>query len=183
VGRRQAAAGREEEEMKSASISLVSSILLLLAGCVVPQNYHAGLTSVQTLDYSHSNPKLPKYFAPSTFDEAYIEFDAPGKAFDPTQTTAAVTKIQTLNAKNTKQMLLMIFVHGWKNNASEASGNVWGFRRMLNREAEQVHQCRPDVPVRLPTRRLAKEEHSGRMTREAPPVGKLARPDLRKKSR
>jgi pimeloyl-ACP methyl ester carboxylesterase len=32
---------------------------------------------------------------------------------------------------------LYVFVHGWKNNASEASGNVWGYRRFLSDIASQ----------------------------------------------
>jgi hypothetical protein len=35
--------------------------------------------------------------------------------------------------------VFVLFIHGWKNNASESSGNVWGFRSALQSLARQYH--------------------------------------------
>ena len=118
---------------------LLIPLVLFLGSCIRPQNYHPGEKSVQHLTYPSTD-----YFCAATFDEAYIEFDAQGRWFEPAQLNRAVRRIGELNKK---PMFLMVFVHGWKNNASEDSGNVWAFRRMLDHQTWMIHQKHPDMPV------------------------------------
>lgn len=65
---------------------------------------------------------------------AFVEFDDQGELFMRAQLDRAVAEIEA--AKATAQQAggratVVVFVHGWKNNASDGSGNVWGFRRLL----------------------------------------------------
>jgi hypothetical protein len=65
---------------------------------------------------------------------AFIEFGDNGEMFDPHEVdraleeiAAAKTDARSLSGK----AVVALFVHGWKNNASDDSGNVWGFRQVL----------------------------------------------------
>lgn len=63
----------------------------------------------------------------------FVEFDDRGEMFDRRQLEAAVGAIKAAKASKPQGTtpVVAVFVHGWKNNASESSGNVWGFRQML----------------------------------------------------
>ena len=64
----------------------------------------------------------------------FVEFDDRGELFKRAQLRAVVDEIAKAKAeaktRNTVAVVA-VFVHGWKNNASERSGNVWGFRQVL----------------------------------------------------
>jgi pimeloyl-ACP methyl ester carboxylesterase len=71
---------------------------------------------------------------------AFIEFDDRGELFDRRQLTNAVQAIRDAKAAaagmspsagQTPHASVFTFIHGWKNNASDNSGNVWGFRQTL----------------------------------------------------
>lgn len=71
---------------------------------------------------------------------AFIEFDDRGEMFKRRQLDRAVEEIAKARADARSQgrrAILALFVHGWKNNASEGSGNVWGFRQVLAGLAKQ----------------------------------------------
>ena len=59
----------------------------------------------------------------------FIEFNDQGQMFDRAQLTRAIEEITA--AKKRGKILVAAFVHGWKNNASDKSGNVWGWRQVL----------------------------------------------------
>jgi hypothetical protein len=91
------------------------------------------------------------------FTMAFIEFDDRGEMFSRTQlerATAEIAAAKTVAAQQSGEIrkriaaagldlcerrpelcvanpVVVVFVHGWKNNASEGSGNVWGFRQVL----------------------------------------------------
>jgi hypothetical protein len=67
------------------------------------------------------------------YELAFVEFDDRGEMFDRRQLAAAVDTITRAkaNAPAGTQPVVAVFIHGWKNNASESSGNVWGFRQIL----------------------------------------------------
>jgi hypothetical protein len=64
----------------------------------------------------------------------FVEFDDRGELFKRDQLRQVVDEIAkakaAAKARNTVAVVA-VFVHGWKNNASEKSGNVWGFRQVL----------------------------------------------------
>jgi hypothetical protein len=101
---------------------------LLIAGCV-----HYG----QFRDDRPNDPKgahksiwLPeketKYYL------GFIEVDDFGELFSRTQLEHVVNLIQQAKKNSpSKNAIVVTFIHGWKNNASDDSGNVWGFREEL----------------------------------------------------
>lgn len=121
-----------------------------LSGCIRPQNYHTRPNS-SVLSYryrsDHSQGYGTGYFSDANAHECYIEFDARGSLYrdqddNPTQLNKATELIRSIKADplrpgKTRRIAVYIFVHGWKNNASEDSGNVWGFRRFLSDIAAQ----------------------------------------------
>jgi hypothetical protein len=72
---------------------------------------------------------------------AFIEFDDRGEMFDRRQLANALQMIRDAKAAAAKmplnsqglqpQAVVFTFIHGWKNNAADRSGNVWGFRKTL----------------------------------------------------
>jgi len=92
---------------------------------------------------------------------AFIEFDDQGRMFDrgqaqsqqPTQLQRALDEIAQAKADGRalqKPPVVALFVHGWKNNASEASGNVWGFRQLLAGLSRQFAEPVRDGTWRAP---------------------------------
>ena len=70
-------------------------------------------------------PEAPYYLA-------FIEFDDFGELYDPGQLTRALRIIEKAKSSSpTGNAKVITFIHGWKNNASDATGNVWGFRDAL----------------------------------------------------
>jgi hypothetical protein len=89
---------------------------------------------------------------------AFIEFDENGRMFDPQQEAAArkLIELEKARAKNGK-IITVVYIHGWKNNASEAMPghkpkDVEKFQGALlelgHRAAEAARaEMRPPVPV------------------------------------
>jgi hypothetical protein len=122
-------------------LTAVLTFSLTLAGCIRPQNYHTGASSALAIHFPGPKPKEIPYFEEATAYEAYIELDASGHFFDRTQVDRAVALIQSLKhpaGGGDQAVSMFLFVHGWKNNASEESGNVWGFRWMLDHYAARL---------------------------------------------
>jgi hypothetical protein len=91
------------------------------------------------------------------FTMSFIEFDDRGEMFSRNQLERATAEIAAAKTAASGQSaeirkrlaaagldlcdkrpelcaanpVIVVFVHGWKNNASEGSGNVWGFRQVL----------------------------------------------------
>jgi len=128
--------------------------LLLLQGCIRAQNYHPnGKPSTFYYRYDAQSKVYGQgYFKDISAHEAYLEFNARGAMYrdkdnEPYQLNAALDLIHSLRypdkSTTPHKIALYVFIHGWKNNASESSGNVWGFRRFLSDIASQ--HC--DIPV------------------------------------
>lgn len=121
-------------------------ILLALTGCVANRAYRA------------QNPVLREH-APKTernYSLAFVEFDDLGEMFmeraqkpicisqnneeqDNTELGQAICEIQRINrGEQGPDPVFILFTHGWKNNASDSSGNVWGFRSVLQSLADQL---------------------------------------------
>ena len=111
----------------------------LLSSCIRPQSYRPGTSSLAAFNVPVN--RHAKETGSQVAYEAYIEFDARGHLFDEGQVERAVNMIQALKhpaGRAEQPVSMFLFVHGWKNNASEASGNVWGFREILFRQAEKL---------------------------------------------
>lgn len=127
--------------------SLLAILLLVaLTGCVPNQGYRtllppcAGQTacSVQVVQSTVGQQ--------SDIPLAFIEFDDMGQAFNLGQIAAAEQTIQDSKKKH-KQVVTLLFIHGWKNNASDDSNNVPAFRRFLQQFQPQLTELGPDIAL------------------------------------
>ncbi|MEK6300015.1 MAG: hypothetical protein AABO41_04780 [Acidobacteriota bacterium] len=94
-------------------------LLLSLTACVPNRSFRQSVSVY---------PPIP---GESPYTLAFIEFDDMGEFWDRTQLNRALQSINDAKARGNGQVIVVTFVHGWKNNASDDSGNVWGFRDEL----------------------------------------------------
>ena len=93
--------------------------LLGLAACIPNRSYRV------------QNPVLhetPPSYCPAgdaRYTLSFVEFDDMGELWDAKELDQA---LQAIRAESANSPLVVLFVHGWKNDASDKSGNVWGFR-------------------------------------------------------
>jgi len=82
---------------------------------------------------------------------SFIEFDDQGQLWDRKQMADVVS---TLNAEaGTKELLMVVFVHGWKHSAAPGDGNIKTFRRVLAQLADsEAHIAKL---TGLPPRKIA----------------------------
>jgi len=113
-------------------LSLVVSVALVVsAGCVRTQHFRYVQKQPECFASSSGDP-LPgpdgeKRLWPSLdcrntlYTVGFVEFDDHGKAIDPLQETKALRLIDEARAIAPKgKIIVVVYVHGWKNNASEA---------------------------------------------------------------
>lgn len=68
------------------------------------------------------------------FDLAFVEFTERGNVFDRDRMHTVLNHVETL-AKGPEGVLVVVFTHGWKHNASSTDANVVSFTEWLNRVA------------------------------------------------
>ncbi len=107
--------------------------VLALSSCVASQEYRKA-QSVYLYQYPSRAPGVPGAKATLCF----IEFNDQGAMFDSGELDRALSTIRLRQKQEAQQIasasqgiVVVLFIHGWKNNASEDSGNVWGFRAEL----------------------------------------------------
>jgi hypothetical protein len=79
----------------------------------------------------------------------FIEFDDQGQLWDRKQMSEVVAKLNTEAA--TKDMLIVVFVHGWKHSAVPGDDNIKNFRNVLAQLSDvEAHLAResPNTPPR-----------------------------------
>lgn len=134
-------------ELRRLYVCVGFCVSLLSISCVAPKDYHP---QVSVFQYQFPMDE-DCYFAGSRAYEAFIELDEEGKLYKesdgtPRQVVRAINLIHDLKATAKAQsVIVVVFVHGWKNNASDASGNMWGFRRILDEIAYQAPEPKPPV--------------------------------------
>jgi hypothetical protein len=122
---------------KQAMLPVLLGLIFSSAGCLPNRAYRTQLPPC---------PPDPKGGVPSTcsvqivksaigqeatdIPVAFIEFDDVGQAFNLGQIKAAEDAIQAAQQKH-GQVVTILYMHGWQNNASDDAGNVPGFRRLL----------------------------------------------------
>jgi pimeloyl-ACP methyl ester carboxylesterase len=120
---------------------LFLGLLLFTGGCVPNRAYRTDLPTCMPLP----NGALPSTCAvqmvpsaigvpPARVDVplAFIEFDDVGQEFKRGQMQAAEDVIR-MERQQHGDIVTVLFIHGWMNNASDQSDNVIGFRRFLQR--------------------------------------------------
>jgi pimeloyl-ACP methyl ester carboxylesterase len=80
----------------------------------------------------------------------FVEFDDRGELFlrdQLTRTLAEIARARQDAKALGRPAVVAVFVHGWKNNASDTSGNVWGFRQVLAGLSKQYSQANDPEPL------------------------------------
>ena len=119
--------------MRSARIVIVAMLAAACSACVSDKAYRGGKNpsvlseKLRAKDFDPSQVGVPNSEFP--YRLVFLEFNDQGQMFDRTQLTRAIDEITA--AKKRGKPLVAAFVHGWKNNASDTSGNVWGWRQVL----------------------------------------------------
>jgi pimeloyl-ACP methyl ester carboxylesterase len=119
---------------------LIALVALILVGCAESQPYrtkglqacaHAKACTDATIE-QHEHPD-------ETYDLAFVEFTDRGNIFDRDQMEMVLEHVRELaqpkeNASY-EGVLVVVFVHGWKHNASPNDSNVNDFRELLRKTA------------------------------------------------
>jgi pimeloyl-ACP methyl ester carboxylesterase len=123
--------------MKRVIPPLLFALLFCSTGCLGNRAYRTMLPPCQRDAKGEPLPTCSVQIVKSEIDHqpteipvAFIEFDDVGQAFNPLQMKAAEDAIQAEKRKH-GEVVTVLFIHGWKNNASDDSNNVPGFRRIL----------------------------------------------------
>jgi pimeloyl-ACP methyl ester carboxylesterase len=87
----------------------------------------------------------------TTYDLAIIEFDDHGVFWDVQQLGAALDLIEQRNVETKRGILVIPFVHGWKNNAdpSQTNGDLVKFRERLAGIAAEFSAAMGEEPDRV----------------------------------
>lgn len=121
---------------------LIALIALIVVGCAGNRPYRtAGLQSCAHADdcvdatiEQHEDPEHDE-----TYDLAFVEFTERGNIFDRDQMEMVLEHVR--QSANPQQgaahegVLVVVFVHGWKHNASPDDSNVRDFRDLLRKTA------------------------------------------------
>ncbi len=137
-----------------------------LSGCVANRAYREKKPVLLECapETKLTETKLAETKCPGTkpgYSLAFVEFDDVGEMFtkrseivskdgkeqDNTELGQTIAEIQRINDLNSDPVFVL-FIHGWKNNASQSSGNVWGFRSELQSLAEELNNGKPGPPFR-----------------------------------
>src|SRR3569623_292943 len=98
---------------------------------------------------THSLQQLPAADGAS-YLLGFVEFDDQGQIWDRKQMWAVIDKLNAEAAE--KDLLMVVFAHGWKHSAAAGDGNIETFRKVLARLSEdELHISRK---TGLPARRL-----------------------------
>ena len=141
-------------------------LVLLLAGCYVPlkpyrQQHPAIVVPGQVME-----PKVAKAASKTetvaserdclndanhSICLSFIEVDDMGELFDKSEVHSALRLIEQANdyaaGDPAKAPIVIVFVHGWKNNASENNPNVAGFKLALAAVYQSLKKSQPDRHV------------------------------------
>ena len=106
-------------------------LLLAAAGCLPNREYRPGAAAVERKTPGQRN-----------YDLGYVEFDEQGDFWDRDQLARAVGLV-----KQTPKPLLVIYVHGWQNNASDNTNDVPQFHEVLAKLARTERIRKLDYQV------------------------------------
>jgi len=94
--------------------------LIALAACIPNRSYR-----VQNPVFHNEQPPSYCPAGDARYTLSFVEFDDMGELWDAKELDMAIGAIR---AERANSPLVVLFIHGWKNDASDKSGNVWGFR-------------------------------------------------------
>jgi hypothetical protein len=119
------------------AIALLASTLLILTGCAPHQIYRSDYSvcvSQAPVEECQTNA-LQEVLLDTSGNESYlmglVEFDDQGQLWDRKQLDSVITKVNESAAN--QDILMVVFVHGWKNDAAPGNDNIQTFRYALDR--------------------------------------------------
>ncbi|MBI3771957.1 MAG: alpha/beta fold hydrolase [Gammaproteobacteria bacterium] len=135
-------------------ITAAAFLILSLAGCApftqYRTDYNVCFSAAIPPPAPCENHALQQITTPegASYLLGFIEFDDQGQLWDRKQMRAVVDKLSTEAA--TKDLLMVVFVHGWKHNAAPYDGNVETFRNVLAQvsAAEAAFAQKTGAPAR-----------------------------------
>lgn len=116
-------------------IVVLAAVIALLSGCAPHDIYR---TETEPCTSSHPDQECPdyaiqRYIDPaephSTYTLGFVEFDDQGQLHSRDQMRAVLDTIYEAAGKN--DLLLVVFVHGWKHSAAAEDENIETFRQTL----------------------------------------------------
>src|SRR5215472_8482493 len=126
---------------------LVAGLLAICAlgtGCTSVKQYRTGVEPIHYSHFSHTHSPLTNILEVATnYTLGFVEFDDQGWLYGTTGTNNQLQidlvskSIQSEMATN--PLLIVVFVHGWKHNASGDDGNVEMFHSILERLGRLEH--------------------------------------------
>lgn len=132
-----------------ATLCLAFALLacLALGGCVASRPYQTVPGPRPAAD--GSLPQQPPPAVPACTDPlacvVFVEFDDYGNLMNRAQFQAT---LQAAEAAAQAQGSVLLYVHGWHNDAAPGSHDVQGFQRLVERTARADRELRPDHPAR-----------------------------------
>ena len=125
----------------------VVGFLILLAGCTANKPYRTIYTSTAATQ-TGTNVTNAVIETTAAFKLGFVEFDDQGWFWDRRQWDAVQQMIQTeakldRSTNSTQGIVMVLFVHGWKNNASFDNGNV-GMVRATLKELNKAEKIQSD---------------------------------------
>jgi len=117
-------------------LAIVVTIALGVSACAPLQEYRTVYPAVCVSNTQHPTAECEKHALqqlPTPDDNQYllgfIEFDDQGQLWDRKQMRDVIDKLNT--DAHDRDLLLVVFVHGWKHNAAPGDGNIGTFRQVL----------------------------------------------------
>lgn len=116
-------------------------LLFLLSGCAAHQQhrtaYELCTSAVGELSPECEHAALQQMPLPggANYLLGFIEFDDQGHLWDREQMWSVINLLSTEAAN--KELLMVVFVHGWKHSAAPYDGNIMTFREVLSRLSEE----------------------------------------------
>jgi hypothetical protein len=129
--------------LRFAFILLLCAASPVLTSCVPNQAYRTTSGPCDTPDCQTGSIERHTIKAdpPIEYLLGVVEFDDQGSKYVPAQMDTLFAQLQVQSA--TEDLCLVVFVHGWENNASYNNGNVQAFRQLLEQLARTEGQHLP----------------------------------------
>ncbi|MBI2687995.1 MAG: hypothetical protein HYX27_16930 [Acidobacteria bacterium] len=115
--------------------------LLLLSACVPQRQWRTQPAAASANGNAEDRFSMPLNVKQNRlYSLSFVEFDNAGNPYDARQLPEALAAIDAADTRSNHHAVVVVFVHGWKNNAGQNNNNVLDLRRQLNRIAADVCQ-------------------------------------------
>ena len=85
------------------------------------------------------------FMSANTYQLAVVEFDDQGRCYDRGQIEKVADRLDEMRERK-EDVILLVFVHGWKHNAESSDPNLVSFCDVLARTAKHERDCADGAP-------------------------------------